>query len=126
MLNKWIGIGNLGSEPSLRYTPSGKAVCNFNIAVDGGRKDTTEWVSIVVWEKQAEACSQYLKKGSMVAVTGRLATRTYDDKEGIKRKVTEVIAEQVKFLSKREQGSSSSATQSNDSDEMFEDQDVPF
>ena len=104
-INKVILIGNLGSDPEVRYLPSGGAVGNFNIATtekwkgkDGNAGEKTEWHRIVVFGKQAENCKEYLKKGRQVYVEGRLQTREWQDKEGQKRKTTEIIALTVQFL----------------------------
>jgi len=102
-VNKVILVGNLGRDPELKYTPSGMAVATFTVATTSGggrdREATTEWHRIVVWEKQAELCSQYLTKGRQVYIEGRLQTRSWDDKQtGQKRSTTEVVANQVVFL----------------------------
>jgi single-strand DNA-binding protein len=105
-VNKVILVGNLGNDPELRYTPGGRAVCDLRIATtsnyttrDGEKKESTEWHSIVVWDKQAENCSKYLSKGRQVYVEGRLQTRTWDDKEtGKKQYKTEIVAQIVQFL----------------------------
>jgi len=104
-VNKAILVGNLGRDPEVRFTPSGRAVANFTLATterwtdpDGNRKEHTEWHTIVVWGKQAETCGQYLSKGRQVYVEGKIRSREYEDKEGHKRKVTEVIADNVRFL----------------------------
>ena len=102
MLNLAILIGRLTADPELRYTPNGTAVATFTIATDRfgkeGEKETT-FIPIVAWRKQAENCANYLGKGSLAAVEGRINVRSYEDKEGKKRWVTEVVAEAVKFLS---------------------------
>lgn len=104
-VNKWIGIGNLGADPDLKQTSSGRSVCNLSIACNekfkdksGERQERTEWVRVTVWGEQAEACAKYLAKGRQVYCEGRLTTRSYDDKEGKKRYLTEIIAEKVVFL----------------------------
>jgi single-strand DNA-binding protein len=104
-VNKVILIGNLGSDPEVRYTPSGSAVANFNIATNENWKDKngqdqerTEWHKIVVWGKQAENCGEYLSKGRTVYVEGRLQTRDWTDKEGNKRYTTEIVANTIQFL----------------------------
>ncbi len=104
-VNKVILVGNLGSDPEVRYLPSGQPVCNFNIATterwtgkDGNPGERTEWHRIVVFGKQAENCKEYLKKGRQVYVEGRLQTREWNDKEGHKRTTTEVVAQVVQFL----------------------------
>ena len=102
-MNKVILIGNLTKDPELTETPSGVAVCRFSIAVsreyanaDGNRE--TDFFNITVWRGRAENCGKYLKKGNKVAIFGSLQNRSYEDKDGIKRNVTEVIANEVEFL----------------------------
>jgi len=104
-VNKVILVGNLGADPDMRYTPSGQGVCELRIATseswndkNGQRQERTEWHRIVVWGKRAEVCSKYLSKGRQVYVEGRIQTRTYDDKDGNKRYITEIIAADVQFL----------------------------
>jgi single-strand DNA-binding protein len=89
----------------MRYTPSGQGVCELRLATseswndkNGQRQERTEWHRIVVWGKRAEVCSKYLAKGRQVFVEGRIQTRTYDDKDGNKRYITEIIANDVQFL----------------------------
>ena len=96
-------IGRLTADPILRYTPTGKAVASFTLAVDRGHKDAqgnkeTDFIDTIVWEKQAENVSKYLKKGSLCAVEGRLQIRSYEDQKGNKRKAAEVVASSVQFL----------------------------
>jgi single-strand DNA-binding protein len=105
MVNKAIIIGNLGRDPEVRFTPSGRAVAKFTVATSerwtdqqGQRQEKTEWHNIVVWGKQAETCGQYLAKGRQVYVEGRITNRSYDDKDGNKRYITEIIARDVRFL----------------------------
>jgi len=105
-VNKVILVGNLGADPDMRYTPSGQGVCELRLATseswndkNGQRQERTEWHRIVVWGKRAEVCSKYLSKGRQVYVEGRIQTRTYDDKDGNKRYITEIIASDVQFLS---------------------------
>ncbi len=102
-MNKVILIGNLTRDPELTETASGIAVCRFSIAVsrdyagaDGNRE--TDFFNITVWSKQAENCGKYLKKGNKVAVVARLQNRSYEDKDGVKRYVTDIIASEVEFL----------------------------
>jgi single-strand DNA-binding protein len=105
-VNKFIGVGNLGQDPTVRYTPSGDAVCNFSIActetwrdkATNEKKEQTEWVRIVAYRKLGEICGQYLKKGSSVYVEGKLQTRKWVDKEGVERYTTEVIIDVMKML----------------------------
>lgn len=100
-MNNVILIGRLTKDPELKATPSGISVCTFTLAVD--RRSTQEgstadFIPIVVWRAQAENCAKYLGKGSLVAVKGSISTRSYDDNNGNKRFVTEVVAENVQFL----------------------------
>ena len=102
-MNKVILVGNLTRDPELSETPSGIAVCRFSIAVsrdyanaDGTRE--TDFFNITVWRGRAENCGKYLKKGNKVAVIGSLQNRSYEDKDGIKRNVTDVVANEVEFL----------------------------
>ena len=109
MFNKAILIGRLGRDPSLKTTATGKAVCSFTIATDdfyGGKKQT-EWHNIVVWGKQADACDKYLRKGSQVAVDGKIQSRKWETKSGDKRTSVEIVAFNVRFLSSGEAGNSS-------------------
>jgi len=107
-VNKVILVGNLGADPELRYLPSGQGVCEFRIATserwtgkDGQPRDRTEWHRIVVWGKQGEQCKEYLAKGRQVYVEGALRTRSWDDKDGNKRYMTEIVAQRVQFLGGR-------------------------
>jgi single-strand DNA-binding protein len=104
-VNKAIIVGRLGRDPEIRFTPSGRAVCNFDLATelfwkdrDGNRQKDTQWHKIVVWGPQGETTSKYLSKGREVYVEGEIRTRSYDDKEGNKRYVTEIVARDVRFL----------------------------
>jgi len=104
-VNKVILIGRLGSDPELRYTPNGDAVANFRVATnrvwkdqEGNQQERTEWHRIVAWRKLAERCGEFLKKGSHVYIEGRLETRSWEDKNGNKRYVTEIIANQMQML----------------------------
>ncbi len=104
-LNKVMIIGNLGTDPEMRYTANGKAMTSFRVATsrnyvtaDGERREETEWFSVVTWDKLAETCSQYLQKGRRVYVEGRLRTRSWEAPDGQRRYRTEVIANTVLFL----------------------------
>lgn len=104
-VNKVILVGNLGADPELRYTGSGTAVCNFNLATnesykdrDGNQVEKTEWHRIVAWERLAEICGEYLKKGRQVYVEGSLQTRQYEDKEGVTRYTTEIKMREMQML----------------------------
>ncbi len=110
-VNKVILVGNLGADPDMRYTPSGAGVCELRIATsdswtdkNGQRQERTEWHRVIVWGKRAEVCAKYLSKGRQVYVEGRIQTRNYDDKDGNKRYITEVIANDVQFLGGGKEG----------------------
>src|SRR5579875_3202920 len=103
MLNRVILIGRLTQDPELRYTNSGTAVASFTLAVDRNRTNQngereTDFINIVVWQKQAETVAQYLHKGRLAAVDGRLQIRSYENREGQRVRVAEVVAESVRFL----------------------------
>lgn len=97
-------VGHLGAPPELKTTQNGKAVCTFRIATDGPGEGPPDWHRIVVWDAQAESCHRYLDKGRLVGVMGRLKCRSWEDSEGKKRWVTEVVANRVAFLQGREGG----------------------
>lgn len=106
-VNKVIVLGNLGAKPELKYLPSGQPVCEMRIATSETYKDKneqvqerTDWHRIVAWGKQGENCAKFLDKGSKAYVEGRLQTRSWDDKEGKKQYMTEIVAMQVVFLSR--------------------------
>jgi single-strand DNA-binding protein len=109
-LNKVLLIGRLGQDPKLSYTASGTPVANFTMATDesytdreGKKVEQTEWHRIVVWSKQAELCANYLSKGRLVMVEGKLQTRNYE-KEGQKHYITEIVAQRVQFLDSKQEG----------------------
>lgn len=110
-LNKVMVIGNLGSEPEMRFTPNGNPVTSFSVATnrvytmtDGERKTETEWFNVVAWNKLAEQCNQFLAKGRLVYVEGRLRTRSWEGQDGQKRSRTEVIASRITFLDRQAAG----------------------
>ena len=110
-VNKVILVGNLGRDPELRYTQGGQAVANFTMATterfstrDGDKQERTEWHRIVAWGRTGELCAQYLSKGRSVYIEGRLQTREWEDKEGQKRRTTEIVANTVQFLGGRGEG----------------------
>ena len=109
-MNKVILIGNLTKDPEQSYTPSNICVCRFTVAVNrsyssqNGDKQT-DFLPVVCWRNQAENCAKHLKKGSKVGVSGSIQTRTYDDANGVRRYVTEIVADEVQFLSTRNDGS---------------------
>lgn len=135
-------IGRLTKDPELKYTSSGTAVCSFTLAVNrrftsqNGEKEA-DFIPVVVWNKAAENCAKYLSKGRQKAVEGRLQIRSYDDKDGQRKRVTEVVAENVEFLGSGQSQNSlagqSHTERSNDmgygdlgQEIMFDDNDVPF
>src|ERR1041385_3299211 len=114
-VNKVILVGRLGRDPETRYTGGGQAVANFSVATDetykdraGERQKRTEWHRIVVWGKQAEIAQQYLRKGSLLYLEGRIQTRQWDDREGQKRTSTEIVVTNFRMLGGR--GDASAAT----------------
>jgi single-strand DNA-binding protein len=121
-MNKVFEIGRLTRDPELRYTNSGKAVCTFSIAVDDGYGENKKayFFPVVVWNKAAEACGNSLHKGSKVAITGKLTSRQYDNNEGKKVTVYEIVAvDGVEFLDGKKQGGSQS-------NEMDMTEQIPF
>lgn len=132
MLNRVILIGRLTRDPELKYTPSGTAVASFTLAVDRFRTNAqgereTDFIPIVVWQKQAENCANYLGKGSLAAVDGRMQVRSYEAKDGTRRWVTEVIAETVRFLDKKGERSGGGFEERPMGSEIgFTDEDIPF
>ena len=118
MVNRVMLVGRLGRDPEQRFTSSGTPVTNFSLATDerwkdqnGERQTRTEWHQIVVWGKLAEICSQYLNKGKLVFIEGRLQTREWDDRDGNRRRTTEIVASDMQMLGSRseEQGMRESA-----------------
>ena len=107
-MNKVVLIGNISTDIQLRYTQSNMAVATFNLALNRQKKQDgtqgADFPNIVVWGKQAENINKYLKKGSKLALEGRIQTRNYDDQNGNKRYVTEVVAENVQFLDSKKDG----------------------
>jgi single-strand DNA-binding protein len=115
-VNKVILVGRLGRDPETRYTSGGQAVANFSVATDetykdksGERQKRTEWHKIVVWAKQAEIAQQYLKKGSLVYIEGRIQSREWQDKEGQKRTSYEIVATNFRMLGSRAEGAAAGA-----------------
>ncbi len=144
-LNKVLLIGRLGKDPETRYTPDGSPVANFSLATSenwtdksGTRQERTEWHNIVAWNKLADICKQFLAKGRQVYIEGRIQTREYTDREGIKRRTTEIVASQMIMLGSRPQGTEAGvqpmepvARPAADTDQAFgdsgiTDNDIPF
>lgn len=112
MLNRWIGIGRLVRDPELRYTPNGVATTTFTLAIDRPYKNQSggteaDFIQIVAWRQLAEICAEYLRKGALTAVEGRIQIRSYDNNEGRKVYVTEVVADNVRFLERKNSGQAS-------------------
>jgi single-strand DNA-binding protein len=127
-------IGNLGSEPEMRFTPSGRPVTSFRIATnwryttgEGERKEETEWFSVVAWGKLAEQCNQFLTKGRLVYVEGRLRMRVWEGQDGQKRARNEIIADRVKFLD-RQVAPTTGETKPDEAEQFgdIEPDDIPF
>lgn len=111
MLNKVMIIGRLGKEPEMKYTQSGMPIANMTVATsesfkdrNGERQERTEWHRVVVFDKAAENCGKFLAKGSLVYVEGRLTTREWQDQNGQKRYTTEIRADRVQFLDRKQDG----------------------
>ncbi len=125
-LNKVMIIGNLGRDPEMRYTPSGKPVTTFSVATsrtwstsDGEKREETEWFNVVAWSSLAEICKQYLTKGQQVYIEGRLQTRHWDDQEGNKHTSVEIVANEMIILSeRRESGEGTSESESSEEEEF--------
>lgn len=137
MVNKAMLVGRLGKDPEVRYTPDGAMVTNFNLATDFRSKDKggewvdkTEWHRIVTFGKLAETCGKYLTKGSLVFVEGRIQTRAWEDKEGVKRYTTEIIASDMRMLGSKGQRSGDASQEpplsSSGADAPLSEDDVPF
>lgn len=113
-VNKVILVGNLGRDPEVRHLESGRAVANFSLATsetyknrEGERVTHTEWHNVVMWTPLAEICERFLRKGSQVYIEGKLTTRSYDDKEGNKKYITEVVGREMTLLGKAPEGQDS-------------------
>ena len=135
-INKAILIGNLGSDPEVRYTPSGSSVANFTLATNeqwtdknGEKQERTEWHRIVAWGRLGEICGEYLRKGSPIYIEGRIQTRSWEDRDGNKRYTTEIVAQSMQML-----GSASREAKARSADEKYPteepisipDDDIPF
>lgn len=110
-VNKAILVGRLGKDPELRYTPGGKAVASFSLATserwtnaEGQKQENTTWHNIVAWGKQAEVIKEYLSKGREVYIEGRISNRSYDDKDGNKRYISEVVVQNFSFIGNKDSG----------------------
>lgn len=124
-LNKVMIIGRLGRDPEMRYTPSGRPVTTFSIASsrnwttsEGERRIETEWFSIVAWGNLAEICKQYLGKGQLAYIEGRLQTRHWDDSEGVKHTSVEIVANEMIMLSERRDAEDANGAEISDNEEF--------
>lgn len=134
-LNRVILIGNLTRDPELRFTPAGKPVASFGLAVnrnytnkEGEKVQAVDYFNIVTWNRQAELCAEYIRKGSSIALEGRLQSRSWETEEGQKRTVVEVVADRVQFLGKPAAKDTQTAAESQD-DALAEfdlSEDIPF
>ena len=133
-LNKVMIIGNLGRDPEMRYTPSGRPVTTFSVAVsrswkssNGEHRSETEWFKIVAWGKLAEICKEYLNKGQQVYIEGRLKTREWEDKEGQQRTTVELIANEMTMLGEKRDKSQNDDNSAKDAPPDIVDEDeFPF
>ena len=128
MVNNCMFIGRLGRDPETRYTQAGKAVASFSIACCerfGGEKHT-EWINVVAWEKLAEICGQYLHKGSLVYISGRMQTRKWQDQSGTDRYTTEIVAREMKMLDGKKDGGQQQENRNPQPQRMVPEQPVPF
>ena len=133
MLNKVMIIGRLGADPEIRYTQAGQATCSLRIATDesytdrnGNRVEATEWHRVIAFQRTAENCNQYLSKGSLVYVEGKLATRKWQDQNGQERYTTEIRADRVQFLDRKENGPQKPAQRKERGSEQNNMDDIPF
>jgi single-strand DNA-binding protein len=130
-MNVFVGVGRLTKDVDLRYTQGGKAVGNFTIAInrpfknDSGGNDA-DFINCVSWGKQAENLAQYMKKGSQIGVSGRIQTRSYDDNDGKKVYVTEIVADSVQFLESKGSNQTGSNQQQNNQQQTNQNQSNPF
>ncbi len=134
MVNKVILIGRLGADPEIRYTPSGAEVATFRMATseswtnkNGEKEERTEWHRIVAWRGLAKICGEYLNKGKLVYIEGRLRTRSWEDREGNKRSTTEIEATDMKMLGGAgEQKVKSKEAEGDYSPPQKDEEDIPF
>ena len=132
-LNKVMIIGNLGSEPEMRFTPNGRPVTSFSVATnrvyttaEGERKEETEWFTVVTWAKLAEQCNQFLTKGRLVYAEGRLRTHTWESQDGQKRSRTEIVADRVTFLDRQAAAPLPEEKAGEGGGDELEPEDIPF
>ena len=131
-MNRIMVIGNVGKDPEMRFTPSGKSVTNFSVATtrrytssEGERNDETQWFTIVAWGKLAETCNEYIEKGRQVYVDGRLQISEWEGQDGEKRHRVEIVANTVLFLGKKSEKQDSGEL-ANLEDKELSQEDIPF
>ena len=138
-VNKVILVGHIGNKPEGRYTPSGVSTASFSIATneswinsESKKQERTEWHNIIAWNKLADFATEYLQKGQLVYIEGRIQTRSYKDKENIPRKITEIISTVITPLEWKDHSSKDDVISSNDSEDskngnvQSREQDLPF
>ena len=138
-VNKVILVGHIGNKPEGRYTPSGISTASFSLATneswidsENEKQERTEWHNIVAWNKLADFATEYLQKGQLIYIEGRMQTRTYKDKEDIQRRVTEIVSTVItplewKTTDKKENGSANTVDKKNPKvEEPIEEEDLPF
>ena len=138
-VNKVILVGHIGNKPEGRYTPSGTSTASFSLATneswidsENEKQERTEWHNIVAWNKLADFATEYLQKGQLIYIEGRMQTRTYKDKEDIQRRVTEIVSTAItplewKTTDKKENGSANTVDKKNPKvEEPIEEEDLPF
>jgi single-strand DNA-binding protein len=129
IINKVILVGRLAQDPEVRYTQNGKAVASFSLAVSrfaGQGKEATDFIPIVAWEKLAEICGNNLTKGRRILVEGRLQIRTYDAQDGTKRRVSEIVAQNIEFLDSRQDNHSAPNDASMFGSDVPVEEEIPF
>jgi single-strand DNA-binding protein len=125
-MNRWIGIGRLARDPEIKYTQTGKAVANFTLATNERGSEKATFVPVIAWEKLAEIIGNNLMKGSQILVEGRMQIRNYEDKNGQKRYVTEVVAQNIEFLGSKPSGQSSMPAGAESFGSEVDDELIPF
>ena len=132
-VNRMTIIGNLGSDPEMRFTPSGRPVTSFRVATnwkyttaDGERKEETEWFNVVCWSQLAEQCNRFLTKGRLVFVEGRLRMNTWEGQDGQTRARNEIVADRVKFLDRQGQAAAPETKTDEGETGEFSPDDIPF
>ena len=132
-VNRIIIIGNLGSDPEMRFTPNGRPVTSFSVATnrryttsEGERREETEWFTVVTWSRLAEQCNQFLTKGRLVYVEGRLRTHTWESQDGQRRSRNEIVADRVSFLDRQAVAPLPEEKVAESGSDELEPEDIPF